>query len=344
MKAFASDNYSGIHPVILDAIIRANTTHAISYGDDSYTAETNRLFEELFGPVDVYYTFNGTGANVVALKCATLPFQSVICTRFAHIHVDECGAPVQGIGCTLVPLETEDGKLTPEMIRQVLAAKGNVHHNQPKVISISQSTELGTVYSIQELKTLCDFAHSNDLFVHLDGARISNAVAALGVSLKEATVECGVDIMSFGGTKNGLMVGEAVLIFNDELKKHAAYFHKQSAQLFSKNRFIAAQFKALLSNELWKRMASHANAMAHLLAAEVTKIEGVTITRSTDANGVFVIIPDYAIAPLQEKYRFYVWDEATLELRWMCSFDTTEDEVHQFVATLKEIISSHSGR
>lgn len=344
MKAFASDNYSGIHPVILDAIIRANTTHAISYGDDSYTAETNRLFEELFGPVDVYYTFNGTGANVVALKCATLPFQSVICTRFAHIHVDECGAPVQGIGCTLVPLETEDGKLTPEMIRQVLAAKGNVHHNQPKVISISQSTELGTVYTIEELKTLCDFAHSNDLFVHLDGARISNAVAALGVSLKEATVECGVDIMSFGGTKNGLMVGEAVLIFNDELKKHAAYFHKQSAQLFSKNRFIAAQFKALLSNELWKSMASHANAMAHLLAAEVSRIEGITITRSTDANGVFVIIPDYAIAPLQEKYRFYVWDEATLELRWMCSFDTTEDEVHQFVATLKEIISSHSDR
>lgn len=342
MKAFASDNYSGIHPEILEAITRANTTHAISYGDDSITAETNQLFEQLFGPVDVYYTFNGTGANVVALKCATLPFQSVICTRFAHIHVDECGAPVQGIGCTLVPLETEDGKLTPEIIRPVLAAKGNVHHNQPKVISISQSTELGTVYTTAELKTLCDFAHANDMFVHLDGARISNGVAALGVSLKEATVDCGVDIMSFGGTKNGLMVGEAVLIFNDDLKKHAAYFHKQSAQLFSKNRFIAAQFQALLSNDLWKRMAGHANAMARLLAAEVSKIDGVTITRSTDANGVFVIIPEYAIAPLQEKYRFYVWDEATLELRWMCSFDTTEDEVHHFAATLSEIINAHS--
>lgn len=340
MKAFASDNYSGIHPEILEAISNANSSHAISYGDDGLTSETNLLFEQLFGPVKVVYTFNGTGANVIALKCATLPFQSVICTRFAHIHVDECGAPVQSIGCTLVPLETTDGKLTPEMILPVLSAKGNVHHNQPKVISISQSTELGTVYSIEELRALCDFAHANELYVHLDGARISNAVAALGVSLKEATVDCGVDIMSFGGTKNGLMVGEAVLIFNEELKKHADFYHKQSAQLFSKNRFIAAQFKALLSNNLWKRMALHANAMATLLASEVSKIDGVTLTRSTDANGVFAIIPDYAIAPLQEKYRFYVWDESTLELRWMCSFDTTEEEVHHFVATLKLLISN----
>lgn len=340
MKAFASDNYSGIHPEILEAITNANSSHAISYGDDILTSETNQLFEQIFGPVKVLYTFNGTGANVIALKCATLPFQSVICTRFAHIHVDECGAPVQGIGCTLVSLETTDGKLTPEMILPVLSAKGNVHHNQPKVISISQSTELGTVYSIEEVRALCDFAHANELYVHLDGARISNAVAALGVSLKEATVDCGVDIMSFGGTKNGLMVGEAVLIFNEELKKHADFYHKQSAQLFSKNRFIAAQFKALLSNNLWKRMALHANAMATLLATEVSKVEGVTLTRSTDANGVFAIIPDYAIAPLQEKYRFYVWDESTLELRWMCSFDTTEEEVHHFVATLKQLISS----
>ena len=338
MKAFASDNYSGIHPEILEAITHANSSHAISYGDDQLTSATNQLFENLFGPVKVVYTFNGTGANVVALKCATLPFQSVVCTQFAHIHVDECGAPVQGIGCTLVPLATSDGKLTPEMIQPVLWAKGNVHHNQPKVISISQSTELGTVYSIEEVRALCDFAHANELYVHLDGARISNAVAALGVSLKEATVDCGVDIMSFGGTKNGLMVGEAVLIFNEELKKHADFYHKPSAQLFSKNRFIAAQFKALLSNNLWKRMALHANAMATLLATEVSKVEGVTLTRSTDANGVFAIIPDYAIAPLQEKYRFYVWDESTLELRWMCSFDTTEEEVHHFVATLQQLI------
>lgn len=340
MKAFASDNYSGIHPEILEAISRANLSHEISYGDDSYTTHANQLFEKLVGPVKVLYTFNGTGANVVALKCAVLPFQSVVCSQFAHIQVDECGAPVQSIGCTLVPLNTPDGKLTPELIMPVLSAKGNVHHNQPKVISISQSTELGTVYSLEELRRLCDFAHANDMYVHLDGARISNAVAALGVSMKEATADCGIDIMSFGGTKNGLMVGEAVLIFNDDLKKHADYYHKQSAQLFSKNRFIAAQFEALLSNDLWKRMAVHANSMASLLAREAGKIEGVTITRSTDANGVFALIPEYAIAPLQELFRFYVWDEATHELRWMCSFDTTEEEIHHFVETLDRIIQS----
>lgn len=340
MKAFASDNYSGIHPEILEAISRANLLHEISYGDDSYTTHANQLFEKLVGPVKVLYTFNGTGANVVALKCAVLPFQSVVCSQFAHIQVDECGAPVQSIGCTLVPLNTPDGKLTPELIMPVLSAKGNVHHNQPKVISISQSTELGTVYSLEELRRLCDFAHANDMYVHLDGARISNAVAALGVGMKEATADCGIDIMSFGGTKNGLMVGEAVLIFNDDLKKHADYYHKQSAQLFSKNRFIAAQFEALLSNDLWKRMAVHANSMASLLAREAGKIEGVTITRSTDANGVFALIPEYAIAPLQELFRFYVWDEATHELRWMCSFDTTEEEIHHFVETLDRIIQS----
>lgn len=340
MKAFASDNYSGIHPEILEAISRANLSHEISYGDDSYTTHANQLFEKLVGPVKVLYTFNGTGANVVALKCAVLPFQSVVCSQFAHIQVDECGAPVQSIGCTLVPLNTPDGKLTPELIMPVLSAKGNVHHNQPKVISISQSTELGTVYSLEELRRLCDFAHANDMYVHLDGARISNAVAALGVSMKEATADCGIDIMSFGGTKNGLMVGEAVLIFNDDLKKHADYYHKQSAQLFSKNRFIAAQFEALLSNDLWKRMAVHANSMASLLAREAGKIEGVTITRSTDANGVFALIPEYAIAPLQELFRFYVWDEATHELRWMCSFDTTEEEIHHFVESLDRIIQS----
>jgi threonine aldolase len=340
MKAFASDNYSGIHPEILEAISRANLLHEISYGDDSYTTHANQLFEKLVGPVKVLYTFNGTGANVVALKCAVLPFQSVVCSQFAHIQVDECGAPVQSIGCTLVPLNTPDGKLTPELIMPVLSAKGNVHHNQPKVISISQSTELGTVYSLEELRRLCDFAHANDMYVHLDGARISNAVAALGVGMKEATADCGIDIMSFGGTKNGLMVGEAVLIFNDDLKKHADYYHKQSAQLFSKNRFIAAQFEALLSNDLWKRMAVHANSMASLLAREASKIEGVTITRSTDANGVFALIPEYAIAPLQELFRFYVWDEATHELRWMCSFDTTEEEIHHFVETLDRIIQS----
>lgn len=338
MKSFASDNYSGIHPEVFEAIQLANSHHQISYGDDMFTAEAVLLFEKEFGNVSVLFSFNGTGANVICLKCCTLPFQAVICSDLAHIHVDECGAPTQSIGCSLLPIPTTDGKLTPELIQPLLSRLGNVHHTQPKVISISQSTEVGTIYSIDELKTLCRFAHDNDMYVHLDGARISNAVAALGVTLKEATVDCGIDIMSFGGTKNGLMMGEAVLVFNDELKANAPYFQKQSAQLFSKNRFIAAQFKALLSNDLWLRMATHANKMAQLLSAEIQQLPGVKITRKVQANAVFAIIPQKAIEPLQAKYPFYIWDEETLELRWMCSFDTTEEDIENFVCTLRDLV------
>lgn len=338
MKSFASDNYSGIHPEIFDALQRANNQHQISYGNDEFTAETNLLFEKLVGKVKVLYTFNGTGANVICLKCCTLPFQAVICTEYAHILVDECGAPTQSIGCSLLPVPTPDGKLTPHLIKPLLGKVGNVHNTQPKVISISQSTELGTVYSLEELKSLCDFAHAHNLYVHLDGARISNAVVTLGVTLKEATVDCGIDIMSFGGTKNGLMMGEAVLIFNEELKQNAPYFQKQSAQLFSKNRFIAAQFNALLTNDLWLRMASNSNNMAKLLANKVSQLPGVQITRKVDANAVFVIIPTQTIEPLRKLYPFYEWDAQTKEQRWMCSFDTTEDEVNEFVEKLRELL------
>jgi threonine aldolase len=338
MKSFASDNYSGIHPEVFEAIQRANTLHQISYGDDFFTKEANSIFEKTFGKVDVLYTFNGTGANVTCLKCCTLPFQAVVCSEYAHILADECGAPTQSIGCSLLPLKTADGKLTPEMIKPLLNRIGNVHNTQPRVISISQSTELGTVYSITELKNLCDFAHAYGMLVHLDGARISNAVASLGVSLKAATVDCGVDIMSFGGTKNGLMIGEAVLIFNDELKANAPYFHKQTAQLFSKNRFIATQFTALLTNDLWLRMANHSNRMAQLLSSKVKLIPGVKVTQKVDANAVFVIIPVHTIEPLRAIYPFYEWDAQTHEQRWMCSFDTTEEEVNEFVNTLKKLM------
>ena len=338
MKSFASDNYSGIHPEIFEAIQRANNQHQISYGEDSFTAEANQLFEKVFGLVTVLYTFNGTGANVTCLKCCTLPFQAVVCSEYAHILADECGAPTQSIGCSLLPLKTSDGKLTPDMIKPLLNRIGNVHNTQPRVISISQSTELGTVYSLAELKALCDFAHKNGMYVHLDGARISNAVTALGVSLKEATVDCGVDIMSFGGTKNGLMVGEAVLIFNDELKANAPYYHKQTAQLFSKNRFISAQFIALLNNNLWWRMATHANKMAQLLASKVKNLPEVKITRSVDANAVFVIIPEHVIQPLRAQYPFYEWDAELHEQRWMCSFDTTEEDVIEFTEVLKKLL------
>lgn len=337
MKTFASDNYSGVHPEIMDALIKANTAHQISYGDDEITAEMNTIFRQHFGDVEVLYAFNGTGANIVSLKCTVLPFQSVICTDSAHILVDECGGPTQNIGCTLVPLQTPDGKLTPEMIEHQLTFIGNVHHTQPKVISVSQSTELGTVYSRNELKALADFAHKHDMYLHVDGARISNAVAALGCTLKEATVDCGVDIMSFGGTKNGMMMGEAILIFNKELRKNAPYFHKQTAQLFSKNRFISAQFKALFTNELWKRMATHSNKMAELLASEISGIKGVTITQKVQANAIFVIIPKEIVETLRKAYRFYDWNSETGELRWMCSFDTTEEDVLGFSAKLKDL-------
>lgn len=339
MKSFASDNYSGIHPKILEAIQRANQMHEISYGDDIFTANSNQLFREIFGQeTEILYAFNGTGANVIALKCALRPFEAVICAESAHINADECGAPTQSTGSSLLTVKTPDGKLTPELVKPFLNRIGNVHNTQPRVISISQSTELGTVYSTNELKTLCDFAHQNNMFVHLDGARISNAVAALGIGLKEATVDCGVDIMSFGGTKNGLMIGEAVLIFNPELKKHAAFYQKQTAQLFSKNRFIAVQFEALLTNDLWLQMALHANKMAALLAKAVCDLPGITITQKVDANAIFVIIPASAVETLREKYRFYTWDENTGELRWMCSFDTKENDVNDFVATLKSLL------
>jgi threonine aldolase len=340
MKSFASDNYSGIHPDVLNAIVEANNQHAISYGDDAFTQEANQLFREIFGDVDVLYAFNGTGANVISLKCCTLPFQAVICAETAHINADECGAPTQSIGASLITIPTTDGKLTSDLVKPFLSRLGNVHNTQPKVISISQTTELGTVYSIDELTELCTFAHANNMLVHMDGARISNAIAALKVSPKAATVDCGVDIMSFGGTKNGLMIGEAVLIFNNELKKHTAFYQKQSAQLFSKNRFIAAQFKALLNNNLWLKMAQHANAMGALLATEASKINGVKLTQNNAANAVFAIIPAHAVKPLQEKYRFYVWNEQTGELRWMCSYDTTPEEVHDFCKTLRTLCES----
>lgn len=338
MKTFASDNYSGVHPQIMEAIQKVNVQHAISYGDDTYTEEAQKAFEREFGDVKVLYTFNGTGANVVALKTCLLPFQSVLCADTAHIYVDECGAPVQSSGSSLIAFKTPDGKLTPQLIEKELKQLGNVHHVQPKVISISQSTELGTVYSLNELKALTTFAHQNGLYVHLDGARISNAVASLGVSLKEATVDCGIDIMSFGGTKNGLMFGEAVLIFNDTLKHNAPFYHKQTAQLFSKNRFIAAQFTALLQDELWRKMALRSNSMAQKLASQLFDINDVVITQKVQANALFVIIPSHIIEPLRAAFRFYDWDTETGELRWMCSFDTTDDDVNEFVKKLKSLL------
>lgn len=337
MKSFASDNYSGIHPDILKAIIAANQEHVSSYGNDPYTAKAELLFKKHFGQdTKVLFVFNGTGANVTALQCAVQSFHSILCAKTAHINVDECGALMKATGCQLHAIDTPDGKLTPELLAPFLCDIGNIHHTQPRVISITQCTEVGTVYSLQELTALCNFAHQNGLYVHLDGARIANALAALGCSAKAGTVDCGVDIMSFGGTKNGLMIGEAVLIFNKDLAVNAQFARKQLAQLFSKMRFISTQFVALLENDLWLKMAKHSNAMAQLLAREVSSIPQVKITQSVDANGVFALIPPAIVEPLQKEFPFYLWNEETCEARWMCSFDTTEEEIRIFVKRIKE--------
>jgi len=338
-KSFASDNYSGIHPFVLQAITDANKGHLSSYGNDPYSERAKQLFRSMCGEkTDVLFVFNGTGANVIAIQCMVNSFDTVFCTETAHIYTDECGAPVKHTGAMLCPIATPDGKLTPELIAPHIKGVGNMHNSQPRVVSISQSTEIGTVYSVEELKRLCDFAHSHGLYVHLDGTRISNAVASLNVPVKTCTADCGVDIMSFGGTKNGMMIGEALLIFNPELSKNAQFIRKQTTQLYSKMRFIAAQFIAVLETDLWLKMAQHSNRMAKILEQEIRDIEQIKITQPVDANGVFALIPPDIAEPLQKEYFFYLWDEIRCEARWMCSFDTTEEDVHAFVHHIRKLI------
>ncbi|GAO28752.1 threonine aldolase family protein [Geofilum rubicundum] len=265
------------------------------------------------------------------------PFEAVICAETAHINVDECGAPEKHSGCKLIDIPTPNGKLTPQLILPYLHGFGFEHHVQPKVISITQSTEMGTLYSVEEVQKICQFAHENGLLVHMDGARISNAAASLNCSLAEITANAGVDVLSFGGTKNGMMFGEAVLVFNPDLTASLKYIRKQTAQLHSKMRFISAQFTAFLTDELWRKHALHANKMAQLLAREAQKVEGVEITQKVQANGVFAIIPPSWIELLQKKYFFYMWDQNRSEVRWMTAFDTTEEDIYDFVAQINEI-------
>ncbi|MBB3187548.1 aminotransferase class V-fold PLP-dependent enzyme [Microbacter margulisiae] len=336
MKSFASDNYSGVHPTIFEALIEANEDHASSYGNDMYTEKAEAKFKSLFGDdTQVLFVFNGTGANVVCLQCAVHSFESIICAETAHICSDECGAPVKATGSMLQPIVTPDGKLTPELIDPYIKGIGNMHNVQPRVISISQTTEVGTLYQVEELSRLCEYAHVHGLLVHLDGARIANAVASLGVNVKACTVDCGVDIMSFGGTKNGLLMGEAILIFNPELARNAQYVRKQATQLFSKMRFISAQFVALFENDLWLTMARHSNHMAKLLEQEIKDLPFIEFTQPVEANALFVRLPEAMVKPLQQEFPFYLWDEQQFEARWMCSFDTTEDDIRLFVQHIK---------
>jgi len=338
-RGFASDNNAGVHPEVFESMIAVNNGHEVGYGDDPYTAEAISLFRKEFGEdTDVYFVFNGTGANVLSLSTITNSYHSVICADTAHIQVDECGAPEKFTGCKLLPVKSVKGKISPESIREHLHGFDFEHHSQPKVISISQVTELGTVYTPEEIREIADLAHVHNMYLHMDGARIANAAAALNLSFRAFTRDAGVDVLSFGGTKNGLMIGEAVLFFNPELSKRTKYIRKQSMQLFSKMRFVSAQFIPYLKNELWKKNALHANNMARLLEQEVQKVEGIKLTQQTEANGVFAIIPKEIIPQLQEKFFFYVWDENRSEVRWMTAFDTTEDDIYNFIETLKSLL------
>jgi len=339
-RSFASDNNAVVHPEVLEAIRRANEGHAVGYGNDSFTASAVGKFREEFGAdVAVFFVFNGTAANVLSLQALTRPFHAVLCPELSHIYTDECGAPEKLTGCKLIPLPAPNGKLTTETVSQAYHGIGDQHHVQPRVISITQSTEMGTVYKPQEIEALAKFAHERKMFLHMDGARISNAVAAQGLTLRQATRDLGVDVLSFGGTKNGLMGVEAVVFFRSELAEEFLFLRKQGMQLASKMRFMSAQMEALLTNELWRRNAEHANRMAQLLEQEVTKIPRVKVVYPVEANGVFAQIPEEAIARLQERYFFYVWSEGESVVRWMCSFDTTEEDVREFAQFVKTIVS-----
>ncbi len=339
MRSFASDNHSGVHPKVMEAFARANQGHAPAYGEDPLTAEADALLRRHFGPgIDPYFVLLGTAANVLGLKAVARSHHAVLCAESAHINVDECGAPEALAGLKLRTVPGRDGKIAPADLEPFLADLGVQHHNQPRVVSITQSTELGTLYTPDEVRALADFAHGHGMLLHMDGARLANAAAALELGLNDVSGACGVDVLSFGGTKNGLMHGEAVIFFDPGLSRDFRYIRKQGMQLSSKMRFIAAQFAALLGGDLWRENALQANRMAARLAEQARAIPEVRITRPVQANAVFAVIPPRAVAPLQACYPFYVWSQDTGEVRWMTSFDTTPDDVDSFVEALRRAV------
>jgi len=341
-RSFGSDNHSGVHPQIMDALVQANAGFVPAYGEDPYTQEVEQLFKQAFGSdATVFFSFNGTGANVLCLRALTQSYHAILCADTAHIHVDECGAPEFFTGCKLIAIHTPDGKLTPELVKKELKGFGFQHHAQPKVISISQATEFGTLYTPTEIAALATLAHQHNMYLHVDGSRLANASAATGISFKSYTTDTGVDALSFGGTKNGMLLGEAVVLLRPELAQNFLYIRKQGMQLFSKSRFIAAQYIAYFKYQLWKETATHANQMAAYLASSLTNIPEVTITHPVQCNAVFAVIPRVVCDRLLEKHLFYVWDESICQVRWMCSFSTTKEDVDVFVSDLKTLIADH---
>lgn len=347
IRSFASDNNAGVHPEVLKSVAAVNHGHAVGYGDDPWTETALAKFHEHFGDdVNVFVVFNGTAANCLGLQALTHSYDAVICAEGAHIYVDECGAPERLTGCKLIPIPAPEGKLTVESVSRVYHGIGDQHHVQPRVISITQATEVGTVYRPEEIKALSHFAHERKMFLHMDGARIANAAASSGLTLRQATRDLGVDVLSFGGTKNGAMGAEAVVFFNQKLdyaqdpSRDFRFLRKQGMQLSSKMRFVSAQLGALLTDDLWRKNAQHSNAMAKLLEQELRKMPSIKIMHAVEANGVFAQIPKAAIARIQERYFFYVWNEQESIVRWMCSFDTTEEDVRDFVGFIAQIIEA----
>ncbi len=333
-KSFASDNYSGVHPTIFKAIEDANQGHVSAYGHDMYTDRAVEEFKKVFGDVEVFFVFNGTGANVLALETMKGRASSVICPESAHIFQDETGAPVKITGMQLLTVPSNDGKLSIEGAKKWLSFKDNIHRPNPKIISISQATEEGTIYTLAEIKEICDFAKQHDMLVHMDGARISNACVALGVSFKEMCA--GIDVLSFGGTKNGMMMGEAIVFFNKSLAKDFEHVRKQNLLLYSKMRFLSAQFIPYLKDNVWYECAKQANDMAKYLETELKNIS-VTVTNEVLGNTVFAILPVEIIAPLQQFCYFYVWNEETSVVRFVTSFDTTKEDVDAFIQKIVEL-------
>ncbi|MBR7672331.1 threonine aldolase family protein [Streptomyces daliensis] len=338
VRGFASDNYAGGHPEIMAALALANGGHQTAYGGDAYTAHLQQVVRSHFGPhAEAFPVFNGTGANVVALQALTDRWGAVICAESAHINVDECGAPERVGGLKLLTVPTEDGKLTPELIDREAYGWDDEHRAMPQVVSLAQNTELGTLYTVEEIRAICAHAHERGMKVHMDGARIANAAAALDVPMRAFTYAAGVDILSFGGTKNGMLFGEAVVVLDPEAAGPAMrHLRKLSMQLASKMRFISAQLEALLAGDLWLRNARHSNAMAQRLAEGVKAVDGVEILYPVEANAVFARLPHDVSERLMKRYRFYFWDEAAGDVRWMCSFDTAEEDVDGFLAALRE--------
>ena len=339
-RGFASDNYAGVHPEILQRIADVNAGHQVAYGDDEVTEKLTEVMKQNFGnQAQIFPVFNGTGANVVALQAMCRSWEAVVCAAGAHINVDEGGAPEKVAGLKLHIIDTPDGKLTPELIETQAWGFGNEHRAQPKVVSITQSTELGTIYTPEEVRAIADQAHSKGMYLHLDGARISNGAAALGVPMRAFTSDVGVDIVSLGGTKNGAMGVEAVLVLNPELADVIKYVRKSAMQLGSKMRFLSAQLLALFEGDLWLRNATHANAMANRLYEGVANLSGVKVAKP-QANALFPYLDPKVTEELQKSFRFYVWDHLTGQVRWMCSWDTTEQDVDDFVAAVKKAVGA----